>query len=126
MTWVRLDDGFLDHPKFLKAGPLAGYLAICAIAWSGRNLTDGHIPEEQLPRLINLEGLRVKPKDLADKLVKIGLWDRTEEGWLVHDFHEYQSSRAEVEERREQTRERVKAWRKDKSGNANVTALHRR
>lgn len=126
MTWVRLDDGFADHPKFLKAGPLAGYLAICAIAWSGRNLTDGEIPEEQLPRLVNLDGFRVKHRDLADRLVQIGLWHRKEDGWLIHDFHEYQSSRAEVQERREQTRERVSKWRKDRSGNANVTPLHGR
>jgi len=36
MAWVRLDDGFPDHPKALQAGPLACWLYVCGIAYANR------------------------------------------------------------------------------------------
>ena len=56
MSWVKLDDQFSDHPKLLKVGPLAGWLWVSSLAYSSRYLTDGFIPEEAVPRLINLLG----------------------------------------------------------------------
>src|SRR5689334_2388492 len=56
MGWIKLDDGFIDHPKYLQAGPLAGYLCIAGIAWSNRNRTDGLIPRAQVRRLVDFIG----------------------------------------------------------------------
>jgi hypothetical protein len=101
MGWVKLDDGFLDHPKFLKAGPLAGYLALAGLAWANRNLTDGHIPREQVPRLVNFGGLEnvsalTDPLSLACHLTNVGLWEETTDGWVIHDYTEWQRSAEEI------------------------------
>jgi hypothetical protein len=42
-------------------------------------------------------------------LVETGLWDRTHGGYRVHDFHEYNPSKAQVEEKRKKDRDRKRA-----------------
>lgn len=118
MTYVKIDDAFPDHPKFLQAGPVAGYLALAAIAWSGRNARDGIIPRAQVARLANLEGVAidnepdavmgddVSPYELAEILVKCGLWHKHREGYQIHDYLDHQRSRAEIEAARQKERER--------------------
>lgn len=105
MAWVKLDDAFLDHPKFISAGPLAGYLAITGIAWSNRNLMDGFIPERQVARLVNFEDL-AKAEDLAGELVTAGLWERVAGGYRIHDYHDYQPSAEAVRAERRKSAER--------------------
>lgn len=132
MTFVKIDDAFPDHPKFLEAGPVAGYLALTAIAWSGRNLRDGVIPRAQVPRLANLEGVVidaqpnmivegegdfVSPFELADRLVEVGLWKPHPDGFEIHDYLDHQASRADVLESRRKERER---WQKRKGGGADA------
>ena len=85
MAWVRIDDGFPDHPKALEAGPLACWLYVCGIAYSNRYLTDGFIPERQVSRLSECR----KPFALASVLVSVGLWERVENGYQIHDYLEY-------------------------------------
>lgn len=107
MGYVKLDDAFLDHPKFLEAGPLAGYLAICAIAWSNRNRTDGFIPEVQVKRLASFDELEVVDDGvpvvgsaslwrLAEDLVLAGLWEKVDRGFVIHDYLEWQHSADEI------------------------------
>lgn len=123
MGWIKLDDGFLDHPKFIEAGPLAAYLNICAIAWCNRNRTDGEIPRGQVPRLVNFEGFAhhmwqgelvgggedAEPYEIAAELVSVGLWEPTDKGWRIHDYLDWQASREEIEAARQQ---RVEAGRR--------------
>lgn len=141
MAWVKLDDGFLDHRKFLNAGPLASYLNVCAIAWSNRNLTDGFIPDVQVPRLINWEGVQHVPPDdgyeddhsdemtdvdphrLAWSLVENNLWHRSGSGFQIHDYHVYQplaekvrAARADDKKRKEEERERLRQERQRREG----------
>lgn len=123
MAWVRIDDGFPDHPKALEAGPLACWLYVCGIAYSNRYLTDGFIPERQVSRLSECR----KPFALASVLVSVGLWERVENGYQIHDYLEYQNSAEKVRHEREQTRKRVERFREKESGrfggNAEVTPL---
>ena len=44
MSWIKIDDQFADHPKVLQAGPLASWLYVCGLTYSGRYLTDGWVP----------------------------------------------------------------------------------
>src|SRR3954469_25103259 len=108
MTWVRLDDQFPDHPKVVKAGPLAGWLHVCGIAYCNRHLTDGFIPRGVAHRLtdftnIGLElagnemvavGENVSCEWMAGVLVRVGLWKRVKDGYKIHDYLEYQPSKA--------------------------------
>lgn len=116
MPWVRLDEEFPDHPKVVTAGPLAGWLHVCALAYCNRHLTDGFIPRAQVGRLVNFAGIinldedpgpcdvrdmpDVSPYELADRLVSLGVWERRQGGFAIHDFLDYQPSRAEIEAQR--------------------------
>src|SRR6266702_3713986 len=89
MSWLRIDDHFADHPKLLRAGPIAGWLHLAGLCYSARHLTDGFLPIEAV-----------------GTLVRVGLWEewRDEDtflGYRIHDYLKYNPSRAEVEGERE-------------------------
>jgi hypothetical protein len=102
MTWVKLDDGFPDHPKVLRAGGAAAWLYVSGLCYCGRFLTDGVIPESALAKLTDARS----PQQLAAKLVSVGMWERIEDGWMVHDYGKYQRTKARVEADREGAKER--------------------
>jgi hypothetical protein len=92
MAWVKLDDQFPDHPKVVAAGPAAGWLYVCGLAYCSRYLTDGFIPKDQIRRLADVGSTQKH----AEALVAVGLWERTEGGYLVHDYLEYNPSKERV------------------------------
>lgn len=126
MAWVRIDDSFPDHPKAVQAGPMACWLYVCGIAYANRFLTDGFIPNRQIWRLVDCDGV----DDLAASLVGAGLWEVADGGYQIHDYLDYQSSAEKVKSDREATRKRVEAHRNRESGKfsdkPNVTPLHQR
>ena len=97
MAWVRFDDTFPEHPKVLKVGGDAVWMHVCALAYCNRLETDGVIPTGVVGRLSD----RKDANRLAAKLVSEGLWDVHPEGWEIHDYHDFQPSKAELEQRRE-------------------------
>ena len=121
MPWIRIDDHAPEHPKMLRAGASACWLWVCGLAYCSRHLTDGEIPAEALLTL----GIS-KAGDAAGRLVHERLWDEIPGGYRVHDYHDYQPSKAQVSERRKRTIDRVTEWRKRHGyahGNADVTLL---
>lgn len=115
MPWVRLDEQFPDHPKTVIAGPLAGWLHVCALAYCNRMTTDGFIPYNQVGRLADFTTICIangavddprtvyKPADAydqAERLVNVGMWEATAGGFRIHDYLDYQPSRAEIEAQR--------------------------
>lgn len=101
MTWVRLDEEFPDHPKVAAAGPLASWLHVCALAYCNRYLTDGFVPVGQVPKLADFsEFPRIKPIDLATRLVLASMWEREPGGFRIHDFEKYQPTKAQIEAER--------------------------
>jgi 5-methylcytosine-specific restriction endonuclease McrA len=107
MPWVRLDDQFSDHPKILRAGPLAGWLFVCGLTYCARQLSDGFIPRSMVRRLADLDNAG----ELAQRLVDAGLWEACGDGFRVHDYLEYNPSAAQVRHEREGNRERQRAFR---------------
>ncbi len=103
MTWVKVDDGFPTHPKVLAAGGSAAWLYVCGLCYCGRHMTDGFIPNGALPTLVDPS---LKPRLLAGKLVRVGLWAPVDGGWMVHDYAAHQRTKAQVEAERESARER--------------------
>jgi hypothetical protein len=129
VAWVRLDDAFIDHRKFLRAGPLAGFLHIAAIAWCNRNLTDGIVPREQPSRLaawhvvnddldstvvgsLNRGESAVSWPALVQSLLDEGMWVERDDGdYEIHDYLDFQKSAAEVRADRDKTARRQQKWR---------------
>lgn len=103
MTWFRLDDGFHSHPKVLRAGNEAIGLFVRCGTYAAQHLTDGVIPEH----IVLLYG----SEQLADKLVKAGLWRRTRGGWRMPDYLDYNPSKEAVDNDRRSNAQRQKRWR---------------
>jgi hypothetical protein len=53
---------------------------------------------------------------MAEELVRAGLWDIAEGGWMFRDWVDYQPTKAEVEAERDAARERMKRVRAKKKG----------
>lgn len=87
MSWVRIEDRAPEHRKQLAAGPAACWLWLCGLAYANRQPQhDGFIPSAALPLL----GCGARAAKEAARLVDVGLWERVEGGWWIHDYHEYQ------------------------------------
>lgn len=91
MAYVVLESSVRTHRKMLAAGPAACWLWVCGNCYSQEGLTDGHIPEAAVDFLGVRDAL-----DLAGTLVAVGLWDRVDDGWQVHDYHDHNKSADEV------------------------------
>ncbi len=103
MAWVKLSDDWYDDPKIVAAGDSAALLWVKAVSWSARNLTDGLIPAELLPRLISSP----ETPTIASRLVDLGLFvEDITGGFRVANYLDYQPSRASVLAKREQDAER--------------------
>lgn len=134
MPWVRFDDQFTIHRKVDGLSDAAFRLHVSAIFWSARNLTDGCVPEEDL----EIVSARVrKPARFATELVKRGVWHEAgftcksdhcptpgSDGWVIHDYGQYQYSKEQVAAKRAKDAERQKRWRdstKDRNGVSNAS-----
>jgi len=93
VTYIKLDDKITDHPKIAAAGPLAAWLFVSALCYSSRHLTDGAIHRNALAQVSNVPS----PQKHAAELVKVGLFDVTEDGWQIHQYTDYQTPRSKVE-----------------------------
>ena len=113
MTWFRVDDGMWGHPKFAFVSNDAIALWVMAGSWSMRYLTDGLVPPHALAVLRG-------SKQAAQELVDAGIWDVTPDGYLFHDFAEYQFTKTQVLEHREKERDKK---RRQRAGKTNVPIL---
>lgn len=109
MAWVQLDDQIPRHEKCLRAGPAACWLWVCGIAHCQSQLTDGFISNSVLPMIGGL-GSPAKVQKLAAKLVAVGLFERADGGYRVHDYLEHNRSAAEVRADREWDRRRKEMY----------------
>lgn len=89
MPYVTVDDGFPDHPKAIGLSDPAVACWLRGLCYASRYLTDGALPKVALPRL--------GKQRAAAELVTAGLWEVTETGWQIHDYHQRQRTRAEVD-----------------------------
>lgn len=113
MTWFRVDDSLHDHSKIRKVAakaPAALALWLIAGSWSSKKLTEGFIPDDDLPWLIP------GAEQLAAELVAARLWRRVKGGYQYHDWLSYNPSAEQVETERAKARERMRSLRAGRSG----------
>ncbi len=109
MPWVRFDDDFPDHWKIEPLSDGAYRLHTTAIFRSSKWLTDGYLPKNRLD-LVAPRRMK-RPGKYVTELETAGLWEPAEDGWMLHDFLDYQPSKAQVTAERKKTAERQKRWR---------------
>jgi hypothetical protein len=96
MGWVRIDDSFADHPKIAKAGIEGLALQIAGLCYANRQRTDGEIPAKIARTLLDLP----QPQRVIRRLVSLKIWEEIPGGFLIHNYDQYQPSRAEIDDRR--------------------------
>lgn len=97
MSWVKIDDGAPEHRKLLEVGASAAWLWVCGLAYCNRQKAcDGFIPEAKVPTLYPM----VRWRTNVERLLKAGLWERETTGFRIHDYHEFQPTPEEANERR--------------------------
>lgn len=99
MPWLRIDDGMVEHLKVASLSDGAFRAHVEAMSFCARNLTDGHIPTAVAKK----QGWSKR----ASELVRAGLWEKEEGGHSIHDYLDYNPSRAQVEAEREAARRRM-------------------
>lgn len=100
MTWAKIDDRFHSHPKTREAwhtSHAAIGLHLLAMSYSAGQMTDGWIESgfvnEKLPNR--------RERDKAVSALEVaGLWERHETGWQIHDWLDYNPSRADILDKR--------------------------
>ncbi len=122
MSWVKLDDGFGDHPKIARVGPIGASLQVQALCYANKNLTDGFVPSVVAHSFVTRatvwddeQGQRwtCGPHDVdwPAVLVKAGVWELVPGGYYIHDYPDYQPTKAEVlAERAARARYRQFPW----------------
>ena len=138
MAWVRIDDHFDEHPKMAKVGPIGWGVWMAGLAYCNRNLTDGFIPWTKAHTLTSFD-LRdddgvvctltrdygdhefdIDASWVIDLLVSARLWIVVKGGFMVHDYENYQPSKAQIEEERAKKRAAGQA-----GGQAGATARNK-
>jgi hypothetical protein len=95
VTWVKIDDRAREHRKQLRAGAEACWLWACGLMYCNtQKARDGFIPDEAVPLLFPLRNATKH----AAKLVEVGLWERADGGYRVHDYHDYQPTHEQAVE----------------------------
>lgn len=114
MTWVKVEDDFLEHPKAIGLTDEAIALWLRGLLYASHYLTDGHVPEAL--------ALRFSTDLAAAELVQARLWEpcmiRAE--WRIVNYEQYQRSAEEVVRQKESGRARTRRWR-DGMRDASVT-----
>jgi hypothetical protein len=110
VSWIGLDDGILDHPKFIRAVRLGGsgviHLWLGLRVYCAKNLTDGVIPGDMLDEV---RGPKGKARaDALRVLIEVGLLEQSGAGGdlAMHDYLQWSQSRDEILSHRERARER--------------------
>lgn len=106
MAHAQLDDNYGDHPKVARLSDAAYRLHTNGIIFCGRQLTDGRIDADMVPLLVR----RFRKAALLE-LVIAGLWIEAPDVYLIHDYLDWNPSKAEVMRRREASRKRQQNWR---------------
>lgn len=122
--YVKCFDSIREHPKMYalsEALKIPDYAAIGIIMgvslWGARNTKDGEITGIPPRAIADAIHWKKKPEILLQALVNCGFIDKTEDGRsFLHEFAEYGGK---LEEARQKSSERVKAFRERKKGECN-------
>ncbi len=111
MSWAKLDDQFHAHRKATKAWrahPRALGLHLLAMSYCAGHLTDGLVDDEFVEEKIP----QARERDqVTSALVDAELWTRVDDGWLIHDWLDFNPSRADTLEKRRKEADRKAAGR---------------
>ncbi len=109
MAWLRIDDGFSQHPKVVKLSRADRWTWLEVLCYCARFRTDGKVPS------VVGEVVRGASPSFLQRCSEFGLLDHSDGGYLVHDWTIYNG---------ETIGEKV-AYYLDKSPDASANEVHR-
>lgn len=110
MKWIKLGTHAVDHPRFLEAKAEGRDLYVWGLAYSGKHETDGELPMVAVLASPWGAGGSANVKT-ASHLVAIGLWARTDTGFLILRWAEQgNQTKTSLSEKREEGRKRKAEW----------------
>lgn len=131
MPWVKFDDQFPLHRKVGGLSDAAYRVHTEAIFWCARNLTDGVIRDHEVNQIRPRAERHVKEmvdrdlwhhaadaKDCSNCSARLAEAGRPipPDGYVLHDYLDFQPSRAKVTQERQAKTERQQRWRDKKRG----------
>lgn len=116
MIFVKLDASYFLDPKIERISPLAELLFIRSLCHARAHLTDGRITLRALRMIHPDDTCRAGPLELADELVRAGLWtelDASEDGtgWRIASWDQHNPPSDEIKAKRERDAERKRTAR---------------
>ena len=110
MIYAKLDVCIATHPKFVAAGDAAVGYWCAALAYSCGHQLDGAIPSQIVGLILAVgpESGRVR----CERLVEIGLFKRSGDGYAIVKFAEKNATKAQIEAKQRESAERVAKFRK--------------
>lgn len=119
MPYAKFDDRFPGHKKIRVLSDAAYRVHTQAIIWAAKELSDGRLLRRDLADIARpVKRVTQAVRELED----IGLWEPAgDDGWLIHDYLDWQISAARWRAEQEANRKRQQAHR-DKAAER-VTAL---
>ncbi len=96
MAWIRLDDHIAHHPKFLKCTPTACWMYVSLLGHCQQYLTDGHVECTSVAAQSHVR----RPRDAVKELIAAGLLEEVPGGYQIHDYLDFNESKAVVLEKR--------------------------
>jgi hypothetical protein len=126
MAWFALDDGFDTHPKVRKAGNAAVGLFVRLGVHATRHLTEGHLDGD----IVRSYGTEPNVR----KLIAVGMLhgaghacprcqQPADGDFVIHDYLDYNKSRAQIEAAREAARKRQNRGRETARSNRNRAGI---
>lgn len=103
MTWIKLDDQAVDHPKVASLTDRAFRWWVRGLSYASRFLTDGVLPHVFIKSI---------PKTVVGELVAHGLWKQHgDTGCKIHDYLHHQTRKEDVEQEKARNRDKAAAYR---------------
>lgn len=93
-SYAPLSAHYYKDDAIDEAGEAAELLYVRGLAFCADVLSDGFISERQLARFVGVGMFDAAER--AERLVKVGLWERVDGGYTVRSWLEWNRSRAEI------------------------------
>ena len=106
MPYLNLDDHFAEHPKVDALSAGAFRLHVSGLCYCAMNLTDGHVEERRVSRL-----MPDYSKAYLCELIEAAMWIERPGGYEIHDYLDWNKSREWWIAKREADNKRVAAFR---------------
>ncbi len=109
MSWLKVDDKFMDHPKIEGLTDRAFRMYMAGMVYCAAHETDGFVPKQHIKNRFGSRSLRTRLEELTNSSLPGAspLWHSCDGGWMVHNYLVRNPSKAELKQNREDAKNRM-------------------